>query len=103
MTTQSYSQIAKKKSENGKSLKSDENGNGNDNENGNNQIQHDDSNHIQIESTNLGFIFLQQYYKYLIEEPQKLHLFYNQDSNFVHGNESEQIDKVYGRNVSFED
>lgn len=46
----------------------------------------------------IGWLFVQQYYIFLNNQPQKLHLFYNKDSTLCHGVEGESVPSFYGQN-----
>jgi len=37
----------------------------------------------------IGMMFVHEYYNFLHDEPQKLHLFYNKDSSYLHGEEGD--------------
>ena len=47
----------------------------------------------------IGWLFVQQYYTFLHESPDRLHLFYNKNSTFVHGKEGEQVGVYVGQKV----
>lgn len=43
----------------------------------------------QVDAYTVGWMFVKQYYTFLNQEPEKLHLFYSKNSYFVHGLEGE--------------
>jgi hypothetical protein len=54
---------------------------------------------IQVNPTHIGWLFVQQYYTFLNESPEKLHLFYNKNSSFIHGREGQEIPLIHGQKV----
>ncbi|CAJ0648674.1 12796_t:CDS:2 [Entrophospora sp. SA101] len=44
----------------------------------------------------VGWIFVQEYYTFLHKEPNRLHCFYGQASHFIHGSEGEQVRTLIG-------
>jgi hypothetical protein len=42
-----------------------------------------------VDSFEVGWLFVQEYYTFLNREPERLHCFYNKKSLFTHGNEAE--------------
>ncbi|KAJ3416495.1 hypothetical protein HDV05_001232 [Chytridiales sp. JEL 0842] len=51
----------------------------------------------QVNSYEVGWLFVQEYYTFLNKEPQKLHLFYNSKSSFIHGTEGETLETQEGQ------
>ncbi|KAI9033310.1 hypothetical protein DFJ74DRAFT_640543 [Hyaloraphidium curvatum] len=49
-----------------------------------------------IESTEVGWLFVQEYYTFLNKSPHKLHQFYNQKSYLIHGHEGETVKLCHG-------
>jgi hypothetical protein len=47
--------------------------------------------------TEVGWLFLQQYYTFLNEHPEKLHRFYTRNSTFCHGVEGESVSSCLGQ------
>ena len=52
-----------------------------------------------IPKDEVGRFFVEQYYKTMSGQPEKLHLFYSRRSQFVSGNEAESIPVVVGPKV----
>lgn len=49
----------------------------------------------------IGMMFVHEYYNFLHDEPQKLHLFYNKDSSYLHGEEGDlNVKLVNGTKVN---
>ena len=53
----------------------------------------------KMSASQIGWLFVQQYYTFLHESPDRLHLFYNKNSTFVHGKEGEQVGYYVGQKV----
>jgi hypothetical protein len=53
----------------------------------------------KINPTKIGWYFVQQYYTFINESPERVHLFYNANSTFVHGTEGENVPVAYGKKV----
>ncbi|RKO93948.1 hypothetical protein BDK51DRAFT_18648, partial [Blyttiomyces helicus] len=49
---------------------------------------------LQVDSFEVGWLFVQEYYTFLNREPSKLHCFYNKKSCFSHGHEGENNVKL---------
>jgi Nuclear transport factor 2 (NTF2) domain len=49
----------------------------------------------------IGMMFVHEYYNFLHDDPQKLHLFYNKNSTYLHGEEGDlNVKLVNGNQVS---
>ncbi|KAI8848727.1 hypothetical protein BC829DRAFT_208387 [Chytridium lagenaria] len=51
----------------------------------------------KVNSYEVGWLFVQQYYTFLNKEPHKLHCFYNTKSKFIHGTEGESPETQEGQ------
>ncbi|KAI8901460.1 hypothetical protein BC833DRAFT_562476 [Globomyces pollinis-pini] len=51
----------------------------------------------KVNPDHIGWLFVQQYYTFLNESPERLHLFYNRNSCFVHGQEGENVPTFLGQ------
>ena len=49
--------------------------------------------------SHIGWLFVQQYYTFLNESPERLYLFYNTNSKFIHGKEGESSSVYAGQQV----
>lgn len=49
------------------------------------------------DKSEVGWLFVQQYYTFLNEQPNKLHLFYTKQSTLCHGVEGESVPSYYGQ------
>lgn len=54
-----------------------------------------------ISKDEVGWYFVEQYYTTMSRNPEKLHLFYSRRSQFVSGDEAENVPVVVGQKVSF--
>ncbi|KAI9850415.1 MAG: hypothetical protein M1838_005692 [Thelocarpon superellum] len=61
------------------------------------QASADNSKHTEIPKDQVGWHFVEQYYLNLSRSPNKLHLFYNKQSQFVWGVEAEKVAVCVGR------
>lgn len=52
-----------------------------------------------VQPTEVGWLFVPQYYTFLNNDPSKLHCFYNKKSTLVHGNEEEEATLCFGQQV----
>ncbi|TPX43308.1 hypothetical protein SeMB42_g04779 [Synchytrium endobioticum] len=48
-------------------------------------------------ATTVGWLFVQQYYTFLIKEPNNAHLFYKNESQFTFGTECDQVKPRHGQ------
>lgn len=46
----------------------------------------------------IGMMFVHEYYNFLHDDPQKLHLFYNKNSSYLHGDEGDLNVKLVNGN-----
>lgn len=53
-----------------------------------------------ISKDEVGWYFVEQYYTTMSRNPEKLHLFYSRRSQFVSGDEAENVPVVVGQKVS---
>lgn len=53
-----------------------------------------------ISKDEVGWYFVEQYYTTMSRTPEKLHLFYSRRSQFVSGDEAENVPVVVGQKVS---
>lgn len=53
----------------------------------------------RADPSEVGWMFVQEYYTFMNREPERLHCFYNKKSYFVHGSESEQSKLCHGQQV----
>ena len=53
-----------------------------------------------VQPTEVGWLFVPQYYTFLNNDPNKLHCFYTKKSTLVHGTESEETPLCFGQQVS---
>jgi ribonuclease HIII len=53
----------------------------------------------KMNPSQIGWLFVQQYYTFLNESPERLYLFYNTNSIFTHGKEGENVINVVGQQV----
>ncbi|ORX99154.1 NTF2-domain-containing protein [Basidiobolus meristosporus CBS 931.73] len=51
----------------------------------------------KIESYEVGWMFVQEYYTFLNKDPSRLHCFYNKKSTMIHGIEGEQVKPYHGQ------
>ncbi|KAJ3063527.1 hypothetical protein HK102_008449, partial [Quaeritorhiza haematococci] len=51
----------------------------------------------KVDSFEVGWLFVQEYYTFLNRDPQKLHCFYNKKSFFCHGHEGEPAKTCHGQ------
>ena len=63
------------------------------------------SNHAEQQSaqrfdpSEVGWLFVQEYYTFMNREPARLHCFYNKKSTFLNGNEGDQTKTCFGQQV----
>jgi hypothetical protein len=57
----------------------------------------------KVNPTQIGWLFVQQYYTFMNESPERLHLFYNKNSTFIFGREGENQTCISGQQVAFFD
>ena len=55
----------------------------------------------QVDASEVGWLFVQEYYTTLNRDPGNLHCFYNKKSAFLHGTEGETAKHCYGQTVGF--
>lgn len=53
-----------------------------------------------VQPTEVGWLFVPQYYTFLNNDPNKLHCFYTKKSTLVHGTEQEESSLCFGQQVS---
>ncbi|ORX92134.1 NTF2-domain-containing protein [Basidiobolus meristosporus CBS 931.73] len=51
----------------------------------------------KIESYEVGWMFVQEYYTFLNKDSSRLHCFYNKKSTMIHGTEGEQVKPYHGQ------
>ncbi|KAI9199254.1 uncharacterized protein BJ171DRAFT_427865, partial [Polychytrium aggregatum] len=51
----------------------------------------------QVDSFEVGWLFVQEYYTFLNRDPSRLHCFYNKKSSFIHGHEGEEVKAAHGQ------
>ncbi|KAH9273815.1 hypothetical protein BASA83_003809 [Batrachochytrium salamandrivorans] len=51
----------------------------------------------KVDSFEVGWLFVQEYYTFLNKDPERLHCFYNKRSVFLHGTEGENIETSHGQ------
>lgn len=71
--------------------------NNNSNNNGNSNSNSNSNNPAIPDKSEVGWLFVQQYYTFLNEQPNKLHLFYTKQSTLCHGVEGESVPSYYGQ------
>ena len=54
----------------------------------------------KVESLEVGWLFVQEYYTFLNKDPSRLHCFYNKKSFFLHGHEGEKANVCHGGQVN---
>lgn len=55
-----------------------------------------------MQASEIGWLFVPQYYTFLNHNPQRLHCFYNKRSTLIHGTEQEETKACFGQQVSVE-
>jgi hypothetical protein len=55
-----------------------------------------------VQPTEVGWLFVPQYYTFLNNDPNKLHCFYTKKSTLVHGTEQEDSSLCFGQQVRME-
>lgn len=53
----------------------------------------------KMDTSEVGFMFVHEYYTFLNKEPNRLHCFYNKKSTLTHGTEGESIKTCHGQQV----
>ena len=53
----------------------------------------------KVDSFEVGWLFVQEYYTFLNRDPNKLHCFYNKKSTFLHGHEGDSAKTCVGQTV----
>lgn len=56
----------------------------------------------QADPSEVGWLFVPQYYLLLNQEPHRLHRFYTKKSTLIHGVEQEDTQACFGQSVSIE-
>lgn len=55
-----------------------------------------------VQPTEVGWLFVPQYYTFLNNDPNKLHCFYTKKSTLIHGTEQENATLCFGQQVRIE-
>lgn len=53
-----------------------------------------------VQPSEVGWLFVPQYYTFLNSDPSKMHCFYTKKSTLVHGMEQEEAPLCFGQQVS---